>query len=436
MNKLKRYVVFLVGLFVNSLGVSVITKADLGTSPISSIPYVLSLNYPLTLGTFTVIFSLLLVFLQLLILRKNFKLEHALQIPISILFGWFIDLTMAMMDGLVMEQYVVKFLFLLLGCAILGVGVYTEVAADVAMLPGESFVRAVSSTWKKEFGATKVCFDVSMTVIAGGMSLFYTHRLDGVREGTIVAALLVGFIARLIGRRAPFLKGFLEKGAAVQAQPAAAPAARTDWVISIGRQYGSGGREIGRYLADQLGCAFYDKEIITDIAGLTGYSEDYVSKREESMTNSFLYDLVSQMYGYSSHKEAPKDNIFQAQSEAILSCAAKGSCVIVGRCSDYILRDDPHCLSLFLHAPLPQRVTRVMEMEQCTQLQSKASIARTDKRRADNYRYYTRRIWGNADHYDLCIDTRLGKEYILRAVTEAIAQREALARKPAAQGTH
>lgn len=427
MNKAKRYVVFLVGLFVNSLGVSVITKADLGTSPISSIPYVLSLNYPLSLGTFTVLFSLLLVFLQLLILRKNFKLEHALQIPISILFGWFIDLTMAMMDGLVMEQYVVKFLFLLLGCVILGIGVYTEVAADVAMLPGESFVRAVSTTWKKEFGATKVCFDVSMTVIAGALSLYYTHRLEGVREGTIVAALLVGFIARLIGRRAPFLKRFLEDGSAASAQQEVTPPeARTAWVISIGRQYGSGGREIGRYLADQLGCAFYDKEIITDIAGLTGYSEDYVSKREESMTNSLLYDLVNQMYGYSSDKEAPKDNIFQAQSEAILSCAAKGSCVIVGRCSDYILRDDPHCLSLFLHAPLPQRIERIMATEHCTQLQAKASIARTDKRRADNYRYYTHRIWGNADHYDLCIDTRLGKEYILHAVTEAIAQREAL----------
>ena len=91
MNKLKRYIIFLVGLFVNSLGVSLITKANLGTSPISSIPYVLSLNFPLTLGNFTIIFSILLIILQLFILRKNFKLEHLLQIPISILFGYFIS---------------------------------------------------------------------------------------------------------------------------------------------------------------------------------------------------------------------------------------------------------------------------------------------------------------------------------------------------------
>ena len=94
MEKLKRYIIFFIGLYINSLGVALITKASLGTSPISSIPYVLSLNFPFTLGNFTIFFSLLLIFLQLLILRKNFKLEHVLQIPISILFGYFIDWSM------------------------------------------------------------------------------------------------------------------------------------------------------------------------------------------------------------------------------------------------------------------------------------------------------------------------------------------------------
>ena len=94
MEKFKRYLIFLVGLFISSLGVSLVTKANLGTSPISSIPYVLSLNFSLTLGNFTIIFSLFLIALQLLILRKDFKLEHLLQIPISILFGYFIDWTM------------------------------------------------------------------------------------------------------------------------------------------------------------------------------------------------------------------------------------------------------------------------------------------------------------------------------------------------------
>ena len=128
METLKRYLIFLVGLFVNSLGVSLITKANLGTSPISSIPYVLSLNFPFTLGNFTIFFSIFLIVLQLIILRKNFKLEHILQIPVSIIFGYFIDLTMILFSWVNPEAYIMKIVYLLIGCLILGVGVYMEVS--------------------------------------------------------------------------------------------------------------------------------------------------------------------------------------------------------------------------------------------------------------------------------------------------------------------
>ena len=203
MEKLKRYIIFLIGLFINSLGVSLITKTDLGTSPISSIPYVLSLNFPMTLGQFTILFSILFI------LRKNFKAEHLLQIPISILFGYFIDLTMVLLTFVHPQAYGFKIVYLLIGCVILGFGVYMEVLANVAMLPGESFVRAVSTTWNTNFGNTKVAFDVSLTVIAAILSFLFAKRLDGVREGTIIAALLVGFIARLFGRYLAFLNPIL-----------------------------------------------------------------------------------------------------------------------------------------------------------------------------------------------------------------------------------
>ena len=209
MEKAKRYLVFFAGLFVNSLGVSLVTKADLGTSPISSIPYVLSLNFPLTLGEFTILFSLLLILLQLAMLRKNFRLEHLLQVPFSVAFGYFIDLTMWMIGDLRLDSYAAKAGFLLIGCAVLGFGVYLEVLADVAMLPGESFVRAVCTAWNREFGMTKVACDVSMTVLAASLSFLFAGRLDGVREGTIVAALLVGFLARLVGRLLPNLPEYL-----------------------------------------------------------------------------------------------------------------------------------------------------------------------------------------------------------------------------------
>lgn len=177
MNKLKRYLIFLAGLFINALGVSLVTKASLGTSPISSIPYVLSLHFPLTLGNFTILFSILLIVLQILILRKHFKIGNLLQIPVSIAFGYFIDLTMYLFFWVNPGNYLVKFIALLAGCMILGFGVYLEVVADVVMLPGESFVRAVVQTWNTNFGTTKILFDSSMTVIAGVLSFLFFRQI-------------------------------------------------------------------------------------------------------------------------------------------------------------------------------------------------------------------------------------------------------------------
>ena len=135
MNKLKRYLLFLIGLFINALVVSLVTKASLGTSPISSIPYVLSLKFPPTLGNFTIIFSILLILLQILILRKNFKIENILQIPVSIAFGYFIDLTMYLFFWVNPGNYAMKLAALLAGCIVLGFGVYLEPQRSYLILP-------------------------------------------------------------------------------------------------------------------------------------------------------------------------------------------------------------------------------------------------------------------------------------------------------------
>lgn len=423
MNKLKRYIIFLVGLFVNSLGVSLITKANLGTSPISSIPYVLSLNFPLTLGNFTIIFSILLIILQLFILRKNFKLEHLLQIPISILFGYFIDLTMLLFSFVNPTAYIAKLIYLLIGCVILGFGVYMEVLADVAMLPGESFVRAIVQTWHREFGSTKVCFDVSMAVIAAALSFILAHRPDGVREGTVIAALLVGFLARQFGRLLAFVKPMLfpedYKTSEEKVDQTTPASNNSDYVsvITIGRQYGSGGSELGQILADKLGYAFYDKEIIEMTAGTTGYSSNYVGEHQESLTNSLIYDLVNHMYTFP-ETESPKDKIFDAQSKVIKEIAEKGHCVIVGRCADQILKDRTDCLNIFLHAPLKNRIKRVMGKKNLTEKDAKQLILREERRRADNYHYYTRQIWGASANYHLSLDTSLGYDYVLDVIMQ------------------
>ena len=171
---IKRYIFLLVGLFVNGLGVSFITKAGLGTSPITSIPYTLSLGFTPTVGMFTLVFNIFLVILQVILLRRNFQLQNLLQLPIIALFSFFIDLTMSLLGFMQPETYAMKIVSLIVGCLIL-----------------------VSDVFSTDFGKTKIAFDSSMTVIAAILSFIMFKHLDGVREGTIVAAILVGFIARL-----------------------------------------------------------------------------------------------------------------------------------------------------------------------------------------------------------------------------------------------
>ena len=429
MNKLKRYLLFLAGLFVNALGVSLVTKASLGTSPISSIPYVLSLNYPLTLGNFTIIFSIFLILLQLLILRENFKIENVLQIPVSIAFGYFIDLTMYMFFWVDPQNYVVKLISLLAGCVVLGFGVYMEVLADVVMLPGESFVRAIVQTWNTNFGTTKIIFDSSMTIMAGVLSVLFFGKLNGVREGTIMAALLVGFIARLFGKYLEFVKPYIfsEDYKTVEAQDAGNEKIQYKNIIVIGRQYGSGGHDIGKVLADKLGYDFYDQDIIKMAAKTTGMTSEFIGKREETMTNSLLYDLVNQMYQYKDEREqAPKDKIFAAESKVIRELADKGNCVIIGRCSDYILRDNKRVLKVFFNAPLESRIKRVMKRQGVEYSEAQHRIRKTDKYRADNYRYYTGRIWGASSNFDLTINTDFGIDFIEKYIKEALNSQQDL----------
>ena len=192
----RRYLFFLAGLFINSFGVSFITKAALGTSPISSVPYTLSLGFAPTLGMFTLYMSIVLILVQMILLRRDFPRQYLLQIPVSFLFSWFIDMTMELLGFLTPDVYAAKVVCLLLGCGILGFGVFMEMAAGVVMLPGECFVNAISRTFHTDFGRTKVAFDTSITVAAAIIGLVLYRELAGVREGTIAAAVLVGMIAR------------------------------------------------------------------------------------------------------------------------------------------------------------------------------------------------------------------------------------------------
>ena len=203
----RRYTMFLTGVLICATGIAFITRAGLGTSPISSIPFVLSLITPpnLTMGMFTFAFNMLFLVCEAL-LRKRFTWLQALQIPATLLFSFCIDRAMDIIPTQYGHAYHMSVLYLVVGCLVMALGISLEVMADVIMLPGEAFVRALSQKLQKEFGNVKVCFDSSLTLIAAVIALFAFHKLNGVREGTLVSALAVGQIVKFYTRHLGGLK--------------------------------------------------------------------------------------------------------------------------------------------------------------------------------------------------------------------------------------
>lgn len=184
-------------------------------------------------------------------------------------------------------------------------------------------------------------------------------------------------------------------------------------VITIGRQFGSGGRDIGEKLASHYGIAFYDKDLLKRAAKESGICPELFENNDEKPTSSFLYNLVTDTYsfGYSSpYIEMPLSHkVFLAQFDTIKKIAQEGPCVIVGRCADYALSDFGNRISVFIYAPLEDRIRRITEKYPDVNDPSKIKdmIVKTDKSRANYYNYYSSKKWGRADSYDLCVNSSI-----------------------------
>lgn len=192
----KRYFLFVCGLLFMSLGICLIIKSSLGTSPISSIPYVLSLKYPLTLGIFTFIVNMLFLVCQIFIWGRKFPYVQLLQIPMTIIFSCFIDGAMFLLNSLNPDIYIAKILILLLGCLSLALGVALQIIGNVVMLAGEGFMYSIVKKWSLDVGYTKTCFDISLVICAAALSQGYFNEIQGIREGTLISAFIVGYFAR------------------------------------------------------------------------------------------------------------------------------------------------------------------------------------------------------------------------------------------------
>lgn len=197
----RRVFCFFCGLALCGLGAAVSTRAGLGASPISSIPYVLTFVLPLSFGVWTILFNVLFVIGQIAILRRDFRKIQLLQLAAVAVFGVFIDLGMFLSGFFSPQAYWAQIAELLIGCMILAVGVSCQLLSDVMYIPGEGFVKTLCSKYKKDFGLVKISLDTSLVICAIIVSLLATAQVSGLREGTIIAALCLGaFVKFLLGR--------------------------------------------------------------------------------------------------------------------------------------------------------------------------------------------------------------------------------------------
>ena len=205
--QIERLAWFAAGILINSFGIVLITKGALGTSQISSIPYVLSLQVPsISFGMFSFIMNMVYIVLQALLLRKQFKPFQLLQIVVNVVFSASIDVFMAMLSFYAPQQLFTRVLSAIAGCIVLAFGISVEVAPDLIMVPGEGIVAAISKVSGRRFGSVKVAFDVTLILIAAALSWVFFGDLVGVGVGTLRSAVSVGQFVNLINRHVPLLQ--------------------------------------------------------------------------------------------------------------------------------------------------------------------------------------------------------------------------------------
>lgn len=399
-----RIPMYFIGLFVMTIGIALSVKSNLGVSPVSSIPYTMTCVWGIEMGKATILFHIILVLIQILLLRKNFKPVQLSQVLVGVVFGYFTTFCNYMVSFLpTPDNLVIRIIMVLASTVFVAFGIFLYLPADLIPLAGEGAMQAVSSVTGVEFSKVKIGFDCTMVLVSAIVCLSFLHNLGSVGAGTIIAAVLVGtlvgIINRAFGKKRDALLGKDEEIAEAETAEVS-----SNYVITISRQFGSGGREIGKLLAEKLGISYYDSDLIRLVAQKSGYTPEYVEKNEQSLKNPVLHDFFAWYSGPLEQSELPKvDQLFRKEAEVIRELAGKESCIIVGRLANVILKDVPSAYHVFIGADKQAEAARVSERDNISLEAAAAKVKKVNQERANHCKYFSKTEWGNAKNYDLCI---------------------------------
>lgn len=454
---------YFIGLFIMTIGIALSVKSNLGVSPVSSIPYTMTCVWGIEMGKATIILHCFLVLLQIILLRKNFKALSFLQILVGIVFGCsttFCNYLATFLPST--DNIIIRIVMVLISAVFVAVGIFFYLPADVMPLAGEGAMQAVSKVTGIEFSKVKIGFDCTMVAISTVTCLVCIHSLGSVGIGTVIAAILVGtlvgVLTKLFGKQRDALLhrcvsqddsrqthttaraavSHTQETADIYAKSAAqetpafcststaaqetssinANATTTQesavddihastqkkFVITISREFGSGGREIGKLIADHLGFKYYDSELVKMAAEKSGYTAAFVEKNEQSLKNPILHDFYEWYTTPIDKQDMPKvDQLFEKESEIIREIAKKESCVIIGRLANFILKDMENVYNVFISADEESEAKRVSQRDGMTYNSALKKVRAVNKERAAHCSFFTKMRWSDVRNYDVVL---------------------------------
>lgn len=404
----RRFLVFSLCLVFMGFGVACMIKSALGVSPISSLPYTFSLLFTgITVGGWTALLNLFMIILQPVLKPGITKKLLFLQAGMTVVFGYFIDLSLEFLAPLVLTAYIGQVAMLFAGCTIMAFGIYLGIIARITLLPMDALLQVVSERLRKPYTSVKVVSDLGMTITSAVLCLVFIGELATVREGTLIAAFFCGSEIKFFST---YFKGLtylllpenlIQKEREKQELP---QVSEQHFVLTVSHEYGSGGRTIARRIAHELGLPYYDTEIIKMAAERSDFAEEYLKEHEEKITSTALYRLFDWYTGALPGNQRPvQEQIFQLEAKVIQEIAAKDSCVIVGRLANYILQKHRNSLHIFITADEKERVQRVMRKENISAEEALDRIQDFASDRKNHCQEFSDMEWGNGMNYDITI---------------------------------
>lgn len=411
-------------LYVMAFGVSLFIRSNLGSSAISVTPLVwssagtdstsvLGWRIPqMTVGGYTIVMNSIFVFLQILILRRRYQPYQLFQLLIGTVFSVFLDVNMSLTAPIAAGGGAAGvawgLLLVAVAGAVMGVGVACEVRCRSVMMPGEGIQVAIAQVTGKEFSKVKIAVDTALVCFGiGSCAVFYGEwRWDIVGVGTLISMVYIGIMVRIVSPHLGWFDKLLNFPTEKEADKAPFSPADAPLVITISRQYGSGGLEVGQKVAQRLGISLYDKAILDSAAAEMKLPATEVEQRDQNISTAKLLENI--ILGNDIPQDtilSTDDRLFVAQSQFIRKVATSKPCVIIGRCADSVLRGRGHTLRVFIMSDKEFAARRIASIGKENTSEALVDIDRVNTARANHYWKYTGHRWGDAENYDIVINT-------------------------------